>query len=253
MLFLSRDPAHGAVPQQLRRSVSILATIMAWPAPFLEANFCNPRRDALEAMFLPLVRVAARKADEADQGVDPETKLQYYRRFTRAAGAGYKIEESSGKALWFVAPQAGDRLRMTRESGLRRMAGAAGKHADLIRSYLICDNVMAYLQCALFGTIRCMLPRFVPQAGPSRLRCSDGEALRVSRVATVLARCPVAPEERAVLVQLEGLIKGVLALFRSVVGDRINSVVDVSEHRYPTNFTLQWTTATSCTGSSCRA
>lgn len=60
-------------------------------------------------------------------------------------------------------------------------------------------------------------------------------------------------EERAVLVQLEGLINGVLALFRSVVGDRINSVVasmpacfeheryagaNVSEHGYPTNFTL---------------
>ncbi|KAK2811417.1 hypothetical protein Q5P01_000212 [Channa striata] len=165
----------------------ILATIMSVAsAPFLEANFCDPLCAAtlLKPMFLPWYESLPRKADEADQGVDPETKLQYYRLFTgyeigndgtcasgdsrddlawtgnsvQLRARGYKIEESSGKALWFVAPQAGDRLRMTRESGLRRMAGAAGEHADLIRSYLMCDNVMAYLQCALFGTIRCMLP-----------------------------------------------------------------------------------------------
>ncbi|KAK2811915.1 hypothetical protein Q5P01_000137 [Channa striata] len=165
---------HGAVPQQLRRREDSRYHHERGFGPVPGGELLRPpvRRDAPEAHVPPLVRVAA------------ETKLQYYRLFTgyeigndgtcasgdsrddlawtgnsvQLRARGYKIEESSGKALWFVAPQAGDRLRMTRESGLRRMAGAAGEHADLIRSYLMCDNVMAYLQCALFGTIRCMLP-----------------------------------------------------------------------------------------------
>ncbi|KAK2825788.1 hypothetical protein Q5P01_020002 [Channa striata] len=63
----------------------ILATIMSVAsAPFLEANFCDPLCTAtlLKPMFLPWYESLLRKADEADQGVDPETKLQYYRLFT---------------------------------------------------------------------------------------------------------------------------------------------------------------------------
>ncbi|KAK2813592.1 hypothetical protein Q5P01_000749 [Channa striata] len=101
----------------------ILATIMSVAsAPFLEANFCDPLCAAtlLKPMFLPWYESLPRKADEADQSVDPETKLQYYRLFTgygdsrddlawtrnsvQLRARGYKIEESSGKALWFVAP-----------------------------------------------------------------------------------------------------------------------------------------------------
>ncbi|KAK2821892.1 hypothetical protein Q5P01_021957 [Channa striata] len=44
------------------------------------------RRDAPEAHVPPWYESLPRKADEADQGVDPETKLQYYRLFT-----GYEI------------------------------------------------------------------------------------------------------------------------------------------------------------------
>ncbi|KAK2847564.1 hypothetical protein Q5P01_010563 [Channa striata] len=118
----------------------ILATIMSVAsAPFLEANFCDPLCAAtlLKPMFLPWYESLPRKADETNQDVDPETKLQYYRLFTdyetendgiSASGdsrndlastgdsvqlraRGYKIEENLGKALWFVAPQAGESLK----------------------------------------------------------------------------------------------------------------------------------------------
>ncbi|KAK2847537.1 hypothetical protein Q5P01_010536 [Channa striata] len=133
----------------------ILATIMSVAsALFLEANFCDPLCAAtlLKPMFLPWYEEHG--ADETNQDVDPETKLQYYRLFT-----GYEIENdgisASGDSRNDLAPAKGAH---DTESGLRRMAAAAGEHAALIRFYLMCDTMLAYLQCALFGTIRCMLP-----------------------------------------------------------------------------------------------
>nr|BBA49192.1 hypothetical protein [Oryzias latipes] len=164
-----------------------LATLMSVAlSPFLEGNFCDPLCAAtlLKPMFIPWFEAFPRKADGPEAKADPEAKLKYYRLYkgyeitnegadvssvleddltwTSASlqlrTLGYKIEESLSKTLWFVAPQFGDRLRMTRDSCIGKMAVSPGEHVDLIRSCLLCDNVMAYVQCALFGTIRNMLP-----------------------------------------------------------------------------------------------
>ncbi|KAK2847558.1 hypothetical protein Q5P01_010557 [Channa striata] len=75
----------------------ILATIMSGAsAPFLEVNFCDPlcAITLLKSMFLPWYESPPRKADEADQDIDPETKLQHYRLFT-----GYEIRNDSIQRL----------------------------------------------------------------------------------------------------------------------------------------------------------
>ncbi|KAE8287295.1 hypothetical protein D5F01_LYC13333 [Larimichthys crocea] len=164
-----------------------LATVMSVAsAPFLEVNFCNPLCAATlgKPMFIPYYE--GRREGERAKGkvkqVDPEERLKYYRLFT-----GYeldsrgcdvssrdgmcwtehsimermrecKIVEGKSKKLWFVAPQMGDRMLMVKDSGLKMMGGQTDEKALKICSYLMSDNVMAYMQCGIFGTISNMLP-----------------------------------------------------------------------------------------------
>lgn len=164
-----------------------LATVMSVAsAPFLEVNFCNPLCEATlgKPMFIPYYeggREGGRAKGKVKQ-VDPEERLKYYRLFT-----GYeldsrgcdvssrdgmcwtehsimermrecKIVEGKSKKLWFVAPQMGDRMLMVKDSGLKMMGGQTDEKALKICSYLMSDNVMAYMQCGIFGTISNMLP-----------------------------------------------------------------------------------------------
>ncbi|KAK2812693.1 hypothetical protein Q5P01_000994 [Channa striata] len=100
------------------------ATIMAWPAPFLEANFCDPCARGAPEAHVPPGAVAAEEGGRGRPGVDPRPSCNTtgFSRVTRSerrhmrlpatrgaisrgpgtacsCGAGYKIEESSGKAL----------------------------------------------------------------------------------------------------------------------------------------------------------
>lgn len=169
-----------------------LATIMSIAAAtFLEANFCNPLCAAtlLKPMFIPYYdHQEGKKNRKGETGggehQNPEARLRYYRLFTGyeldSKGSdvsngmyvnlswtehsvlqrmqGCKIVERETKKLWFVAPQMGDRMLMVKESGLRMMGGQTDDKALKICSYLMSDNVMAYMQCAVFGTISNMLP-----------------------------------------------------------------------------------------------
>lgn len=71
---------------------------------------------------------------------------------------GSKIVERESQKLWFVAPQMGDKMLMVKDSGVKLMGGKKDKKALKIRSYLMSDNVMTYMQCAIFSTISNMLP-----------------------------------------------------------------------------------------------
>lgn len=169
-----------------------LATVMSIAsAPFLEANHCDPICAAtlLKPMFIP--EYDEERASEsgrgrgrggADEQADPEEYLKYYRLFggyeLDSKGSdvssrremswtensilnrmqGCKIVEEKSKLLWFVAPQMGDRMLLTEKAGLKMMGGQTGEKALRICSYLVSDNVMAYIQCAIFGTISNMLP-----------------------------------------------------------------------------------------------
>lgn len=164
-----------------------LATVMSIAsATFLEVNFCNPLCAAtlVKPMFIPHYEEG--REGESARGkvkrVDPEERLKHYRLFmgyeldNRGSDVssrdgmcwtehsvmqrmrGCKIVEGKSKKLWFVAPQMGDRMLMVKDSGLKMMGGQTGETALEICSYLMSDNVMAYMQCAIFGTISNMLP-----------------------------------------------------------------------------------------------
>ena len=166
-----------------------LATVMSVAsAPFLESNFGDPLCAAalVKPMFIPYyVQQGGKKPRKGGaEQQDPDPKLKCYRLFT-----GYELDNtgsnvSSGmdmtlswtehsvlqrmqscklveketKKLWFVTPQMGDRVRMSRESGLKMMGGQTGEKPLKICSYLMSDSIMAYMQCAVFGTISNMLP-----------------------------------------------------------------------------------------------
>lgn len=167
-----------------------LATIMSVAsAPFLEANFCDPLCAAtlLKPMFIPFFNWQGgsnprRGETGAAECQDPDAFLIHYRLFTGyeldkdGSDVSYgmtlgwtdtrileriqacRIVEGKHKMLWFVAPQMGDRMVMVKEAGLRMMGGQTDHKALKICSYLMSDNVMAYMQCAVFGTIGNMLP-----------------------------------------------------------------------------------------------
>lgn len=167
-----------------------LAAVMSIAsAPFLEANFCNPICAAtlVKPMFIPeyeeeRMRGRGRGKAGANEHVDPQECLKYYRLFRGyeldKAGSdvssmeemswtensildrmqGCQIVEKKSKLLWYVAPQMGDRMVLTEKAGLKMMGGQTGEKALKICSYLMSDNVMAYMQCAIFGTIYNMLP-----------------------------------------------------------------------------------------------
>lgn len=169
-----------------------LATIMSVAsATFLEANFCDPLCAAtlLKPMFIPHYdQQGGKKNRKGETGgaehQDHEARLKYYRLFVGyeldnkgfdvsngmdmnlswtehsvlQRMQGCKIVESKSKKLWFVAPQMGDRMLMVKDSGLKMMGGQTDDKALKICSYLMSDNIMAYMQCAVFGTISNMLP-----------------------------------------------------------------------------------------------
>lgn len=164
-----------------------LATIMSVASSvFLEANMCHPLCAAtiLKPMFIPYYEQHWPRANKRfEAGEDCEARLKCYRLFTgyelSETGSdisgnqadmtwtehgivnrimGYKIAEQKSKKLWFVAPQMGDRLAMIKDDGLKMMGGQTGEKASKIASYLVSDNVMAYMQCAVFGTVGNMLP-----------------------------------------------------------------------------------------------
>lgn len=130
---------------------------------------------------------ASAAADDGEDPRDPVSALRCYRLFTGyeldSAGAapsscmdddtlswtarslgiralGPKLREAQrGKRLWFVAPQMGDRLAMMNWPGTAKlMSGQPREITEKIISCLVSDNVMAYLQCAIFSTIVNMLP-----------------------------------------------------------------------------------------------
>lgn len=169
-----------------------LATILSVAsATFLEVNYCDPLCAATLAkpMFIPYYdqQVGKKHREGQTEGVQediPEARLKYYRLFTGyeldSKGSdvscdmdyiirwtdhsllqrmqGCKIVERKSKKFWFVAPQMGDRMVMVKKGGLKLMGGQTGNKALKICSYLMSDNVMAYMQCAVFGTITNMLP-----------------------------------------------------------------------------------------------
>lgn len=167
-----------------------LATIMSVAtSAFLETNMCHRLCAAtiLKPMFIPYYKQKStrftKNLDTRNDVDDCEANLECYKLFTgyelddkgvdestsredmRWAAddilgrmEGYKITESATKKLWFVAPQMGDRIRMIKDHGLQMMGGQTDEKALQIASYLVSDNVMAYLQCAIFGTISNMLP-----------------------------------------------------------------------------------------------
>lgn len=169
-----------------------LATILGVAsAVFLEANFGDPLCAAtlLKPMFIPhydqqVGKKKRKNETEPSYRDTPEARLKYYRLFTGydldTSGSdvsnltdvnlgwtehsllqrtmGCNIVERKSKKLWFAAPQSGDRMLMARSSGLKMMGGDTGERALRICSYLMSDNVMAYVQCAIFGTISNMLP-----------------------------------------------------------------------------------------------
>ncbi|KAE8280242.1 hypothetical protein D5F01_LYC20796 [Larimichthys crocea] len=98
-----------------------LATVMnVASAPFLEVNFCNPLCAATlgKPMFIP-----------------------------------YYEGEREGERT-----KMGNRMLMVKDSSLKMMGGQTDEKALKICSYLMSDNVMAYMQCGIFGTISNMLP-----------------------------------------------------------------------------------------------
>lgn len=169
-------------------SETALAGIMSVAsAVFLESNFCHPLCAAtiLKPMFIPYYeKQTARSKKKADgkQVTEQEPKVAYYKLFTgyelndkgedvSTAGdiewtdrgildciQGWKLEEKNNKKLWFVAPQMGDRLKLTGAEALQLMGRQTGEKAVRMTELLLCDNVMGYVQSSVFGAMYNMLP-----------------------------------------------------------------------------------------------
>ena len=165
-----------------------LAVIMSVAsAVFLEANFRNPLCAAtiLRPMFIPYYteQVSAKNQVGDTEEECPEARLRYYKLFTGyeldkdgtdisennmdlqwtdvsilERMQGFKIVEGESKKLWFVSPQMGDRMLMVNNGAFPMMGEQTGVKPIRLCHYLMSDNVMAYIQCAVFGTISNMLP-----------------------------------------------------------------------------------------------
>lgn len=147
-----------------------LATIMSVAsAPFLEANFCDPLCAAtiLKPMFLPYCNIKGLKyilfkgyeIDNTGSNVSKEDhgfSWSYPSLLNHMQGP--KVREKGQNILWFTAPQFDDRMDMVSQHGHKLMGGQTGEKPLKICEYLISDNLLAYLQCAVFGTINNMLP-----------------------------------------------------------------------------------------------
>ena len=162
-----------------------LATVMALAnAPFLEMNFESPLSAAslLKPMYVPFYDTSRCKTQANQAG--PRESLRYsYKLFTgyemdkhgkdssdsigtdslqwteyslQMKLQGHHMREKNNTPLWFVAPQMGDRLDMVTQTSI---LGDLPKTACYkILTVLMLDNVMAYIQCSLFGTINNMMP-----------------------------------------------------------------------------------------------
>lgn len=169
-------------------SEKALASIMSVASSvFLEANHCHPLCAAtlLKPMFVPYYEQQSgrfKKKTDGKQLAEHEPKLACYRLFTgyelndkgedvSTSGdlawtergildciQGWKLEEKNTRKLWFVAPQMGDRLKLSGADALQLMGRQTGEKAVKMTEFLLCDNVMGYVQSSVFGTLYNMLP-----------------------------------------------------------------------------------------------
>lgn len=165
-----------------------LGTVVAVAsAVFLESNHCHPlcASTILKPMFVPYFEQQQMYAKGKPQLERREQKVLCYKLFR-----GYDVDtdgayvrtddddiswteyglanrmqdrallERGTRALWFAAPQYGDRLSMIYENGCwtKVMGGQSDERAKKIAAMLVSDTVLGYVQCAVFGTIRNMLP-----------------------------------------------------------------------------------------------
>ncbi|KAL4009753.1 hypothetical protein ACER0C_003605 [Sarotherodon galilaeus] len=95
-----------------------------------------------------------------DKGEDVLTSgdLEWTERSILNRMQGWKLQERDTRKLWFVAPQMGDRVTMIKSEALQLMGGQIGEKAVKIAECLVCDNVTAYMQSSVIGTLRNMLP-----------------------------------------------------------------------------------------------
>ncbi|KAL3987812.1 protein phosphatase 1 regulatory subunit 3A/B/C/D/E [Sarotherodon galilaeus] len=98
------------------------------------------------------------KLNDKGEGVLTSGDLEWTEHSILNCVQGWKLEERNSRKLWFVAPQMGDRLIMIKTEALQLMGGQTGEKAVKIAECLVCDNVMAYMQSAVIGTLCNMLP-----------------------------------------------------------------------------------------------
>lgn len=164
-----------------------LALIMSVAASvFLESNLCHPLCAAtvLKPMFVPYYeKHTGRSKRRADSQLpEQEPGVSYYKLFTgyelndkgedvSTSGdigwtdrsildcvQGQKLTEKKNKKLWFVAPQIGDRLTLAGADAVQLMGRQTGDKAVKVTEFLLCDNVMGYVQSSIFGAIQNTLP-----------------------------------------------------------------------------------------------
>lgn len=96
--------------------------------------------------------------NDKGEGVLTSGDLEWMEHSILNCVQGWKLEERNSRKLWFVAPQMGDRLTMIKTDALQLMGGQTGEKGVKIAECLVCDNVMAYMQSAVIGTLCNMLP-----------------------------------------------------------------------------------------------
>lgn len=165
-----------------------LALIMCMAsASFLESNFCNPIVAATltKPIFVPYYekqQVRGRKKPDANQAAPEQPKLSCYRLYTGyelndkgedvsngelidwsdkgilECVQGCMLTEKTTRKLWFVAPQIGDRLDLAGPKSANPMGRYGSDKAKLMVVTLFSDNVMAYIQSAIFGSLLNSMP-----------------------------------------------------------------------------------------------
>lgn len=168
--------------QDLATAVGVASSV------FLELNHGHPLSAAaiLKPMFVPYFEQQRVYAAGKTTSARREQKTVYYKLFqgyrltkegvdTQIAAEdiswtdhsisarfqqGCALEERAKRVLWFAAPQYGDRLALIKENGgcLTLMGGQTDDRAKKIAALLVSDPVMGYVQSAVFGTFRNMLP-----------------------------------------------------------------------------------------------
>lgn len=193
MLFLYLIQLLALYVSSFLKDVDLALILAVASAPFLEHSFCDPlcASTLLKPIFVPYYepkdpRKVKKTSEAQDQdGPNPEARLRGYRLFEGyrldANGSfasfgmsdlelswnehsllqriqGCHIIEQKFRTFWFVSPQMGDRTVMVREYNPKLKNRNRDDKIQWIQSYLVSDNVMAYMQSAVFGTIRNMMP-----------------------------------------------------------------------------------------------